>query len=259
MKTGVNALLSAYDAAVARVDKARAAVTAPALSPDVLRMLTAGGAVASALVGNDHRPVPIKPPPGMPVLSGEKSAAVSFAALAELMGRIERVSLAWSSLYRIEVREASSVGMSGQAGPLLGLLAQSVSFGSRTIVGEATPLGGGYRDSPTGGQGTQIRVTTLDDSAGTLQRWFEAKADQVIHPDGTVGLPKDYLLAITVARLRRIDGQHGEFEAPHQRSFLVRAGACEEEHASSAAAELKVVTLTFEPWDTFAPAGIVRG
>lgn len=76
---------------------------------------------------------------------------------------------------------AASTGVPG----LFDLLAMDVSYGPSTITGDKAPIGSAVMDKVTGTEATEIQITTIDDEAGTLKRWFSAKCGQVVNRDGT--------------------------------------------------------------------------
>lgn len=77
------------------------------------------------------------------------------------------------------------------------LLALDVSYGA-ALQSDNVQIGSGFMDRPTGSVPTEMSITTMDDEAGTLKRWFNGKLDQVARPDGTFGLPWEYLVTIEV-------------------------------------------------------------
>jgi hypothetical protein len=252
-------VLSAYEQAISRVDKARAALSAPFIGADVVRAMGAAGAVANALL-NRGGGLPPKPVPGLAALTNKGVIRqVHYGRIERLTQQVRALSLSWANLWSVEITEARSGkgALSTQAGERLELLAESVSFGSRTLSGETIPVGSAAIDRRGVAQGTSIRITTRDDADGTLQQWFEGKCDQVAHPDGTFGYPKDYLLLIRVTRLKRDPkALDGELLNGFSREFLVSAASCEEEYARSEN-QLQTVNLTFEPSNTFDPVNLV--
>ena len=88
--------------------------------------------------------------------------------------------------------------------PLLGLesrfnlFATEVEYAPFIITGDKRRIGGAVVDSVLGHEPTELRLTTVDDKAGTLKRWFSAHHAAVSHRDGTVGLPIEYAIRIKV-------------------------------------------------------------
>lgn len=273
-------VLSAYEQALGRVDKARAALTVPLIGTETIRAMSAAGAVANAIRNMGARvppkPVPhmdrllvppspiqespAKPVPGLVALTNEKAFPVTHYSRIELLcQQVQALSLSWANLWSVDITEARAGGSPGdsRAAERLELLAENVSFGTRTLTGETVPVGSAAIDRRGVAQGTGVRITTRDDADGTLQQWFEAKCDQVAKADGTFGYPKDYLLLIRVTRLKRNPANPGgELLRGLQREFLVLAASCEEEYSRSEA-QLQTVSLSFEPWNTFGPTNLV--
>lgn len=81
---------------------------------------------------------------------------------------------------------------------LFNLFALDVSYSPNTLTGEKVPLGSAVMDKLTGTEHSEMSITTMDDSRGSLKRWFEAKTSQAAHADGTFGVPAEYWLDIEV-------------------------------------------------------------
>ncbi|MGW8422780.1 hypothetical protein [Comamonas sp. HJ-2] len=77
------------------------------------------------------------------------------------------------------------------------LLAMDVNY-SVSLQGDHQQIGSGFIDKPTGISPAELSITTMDDQAGTIKRWFDGKQAQVAHIDGTMGLPAEYLVTIEV-------------------------------------------------------------
>lgn len=101
---------------------------------------------------------------------------------------------------------AGRIGLPGGAGsPSIGaiattsfdLLALDVSYGS-ALQSDHAQVGSSFIDRPLGRVPTELSITTMDDEAGSLKRWFHAKLEQVSHSDGTFGLPTEYLVNIEI-------------------------------------------------------------
>lgn len=77
------------------------------------------------------------------------------------------------------------------------LLAMDVSYGA-SISGDHIQVGSSFIDRPTGRDPSEVQITTMDDEAGSIKRWFDGKLDQIARKDGTMGLPAEYLVTIEV-------------------------------------------------------------
>jgi hypothetical protein len=80
----------------------------------------------------------------------------------------------------------------------LNFLALDVSYSTNGVQGDKAAIGSAVMDRIHGGDHTELSITTLDDSAGTIKRWFQGKQRQAIAVDGTFGLPVDYCVTIEV-------------------------------------------------------------
>jgi hypothetical protein len=79
---------------------------------------------------------------------------------------------------------------------LFNLFAVDVSYAPSTLTGEKVPLGSQSLDRLTGSEAVDLSITTMDDSRGSLKRWFDGKVAQAAHSDGTFGLPSEYWVDI---------------------------------------------------------------
>jgi hypothetical protein len=112
----------------------------------------------------------------------------------ELYQQFSGQEFAKENLFLLEV----SSPLQGDFSTIFNLFARSVSYQPFTITGDRKPVGGLHLDTVTGGEPVDLRITTLDDKKGTLQRWFNALAALVTHEDGTFGVPADYATTIKV-------------------------------------------------------------
>lgn len=81
---------------------------------------------------------------------------------------------------------------------LFNLFALDVSYSASSLVGEKIPLGSAMLDRLSGKEAIELNITTMDDSRGSLKRWFAAKAGQAAHLDGTFGLPSEYWIDVEI-------------------------------------------------------------
>ena len=92
---------------------------------------------------------------------------------------------------------AGSPGIGAVATASFDMLALDVSYGP-ALQADHQQIGSSFMDRPLGRMPTELSITTMDDEAGTLKQWFKAKLDQIAHPDGTFGLPVEYLVNIEI-------------------------------------------------------------
>lgn len=111
--------------------------------------------------------------------------------------------------------------ISGIAAASFDMLAMDVSYGT-SLISDHVQLGSSFIDRPTGRNPTELQITTMDDEAGTLKRWFEGKVEQVAHTDGTMGLPAEYLVTMEIVHAVPSD-QVGGWEAAYSKTVRLRA------------------------------------
>lgn len=84
-------------------------------------------------------------------------------------------------------------------------LAIDVSY-SDTMTGDSQKVGAFMLDQFTGKERKEIRVTFYDRHDGILTRYIDGKIKQMVHDDGTVGLPSQYIVGLIVQRFDQEDG-----------------------------------------------------
>lgn len=155
---------------------------------------------------------------------------------------------AWKNLFFVSIEELSpSQEAPGGPGPI-NLLAVDVGFSPCTMPGDMVPIGGANLDSLTQTERVELRLSTLDDARGSLKRWFVAKADQVAHVEGTMGVPAEYLVAITVTHMAPDNAGDNDQRLRHK--WLMRPSNIEIE-LSRRAPELEELQMSFVQFDTF--------
>ena len=109
-------------------------------------------------------------------------------------------------------------------------------------------IGSGSMDPLASSERTELRITTLDDSRGSIKRWFAGKAKQAVREDGTSGVPADYLVVIEVTHMATapVDAKDGR----RKQRWLMRPASIQIE-LSRRAAELEELQMSFVQFDTF--------
>ncbi len=103
--------------------------------------------------------------------------------------------LAKKNLWLLEVTSALNNG--GMNMPdRFNLFATEVEYSPFIIAGDKRRVGGAVADAVQGAEPIELRMTTLDDQAGSLKMWFEHHAAAVAARDGTVGVPANYAIRI---------------------------------------------------------------
>jgi hypothetical protein len=128
------------------------------------------------------------------------------------------------------------------------LLAMDVSYGP-SLISDHVQVGSGFIDRPTGRNPTELSITTMDDEAGSLKRWFNGKMDQVALPDGTFGLPADYLVTIEIVHAIPSAEVPG-YELAYSKTMRMRAQTLQVDlsRREQAVAELSMTWTQFDNW-----------
>lgn len=137
----------------------------------------------------------------------------------ELQQRIREMGPARRNLFYVQITDGNvprtSYENQATATDALKLLALDVSYNGRTVAAEKVSIGSGLLDRPTGSESVELSITTMDDEAGSLKRWFEGKLAQVVRPDCTFGVPSDYQVDIEIV--------HGIASSEISPKFVARA------------------------------------
>lgn len=174
-----------------------------------------------------------------PLLGG-----LTAAKARELMEAHAAIDLGKKNLWRIRVRN-----LQGGEPIDINMLALDVSFPGFTVTGDSVAVGSGAFDNPTGTQPIEMRVTTLDDASGSVKRWMEERYRAMMHPDGTQGLPIEYVFHVEVVHAYidlSVDGAANAYTS----SFIMRPGAMDHDLSRREDAMMEV-QLSFVQWDTF--------
>lgn len=152
---------------------------------------------------------------------------------------------------------AAALGVNGLGGNSIAgvatssfdMLAMDVSYGT-SLISDHVQLGGTFIDRPTGRNPTELQITTMDDEAGTLKRWFEAKIEQVAHTDGTFGLPIDYLVKMEIVHAVPSEEVEGWETAAYRKTVLLRPESMQVDlsRREQALMEHQLVLRQFDPY-----------
>lgn len=78
------------------------------------------------------------------------------------------------------------------------LFCTSLDYAPFTISGEKHKIGAAHVDTVNSGDPVELRMTTYDSEDGFIKRWFEEHCNAMVSKDGTVGVPNDYAVKITI-------------------------------------------------------------
>ena len=102
--------------------------------------------------------------------------------------------LAKKNLWLIEVSSA----LRSDASLPFNLFATELEYAPFIVEGDKKRIGGAVVDVVQGAGPVELRLTTMDDSSGTIKKWFAAHHGAVAARDGTVGTPAQYAIKIRV-------------------------------------------------------------
>lgn len=122
-----------------------------------------------------------------------------------------------------------------------------VEYSPWTITGDKRRIGAATADSVGGFEAVEMRITTLDDTVGSIKSWFDYKASLVVNSDGTVGVPRDYLVKVRVLHAFITDGSN---QNGYEDEYLMRAVG-ETVSLSRREDNMQEIQMTFTQFDTF--------
>lgn len=179
-----------------------------------------------------------------PLLGG-----ITLNEAAMIASTVQSTSYARKNLFFIEIKDSNPPAGFEDISYMFNLFAIDVSFGPNTVLGETKNIGMGVMDVVTGTDRIEMRITTYDDSRGTIKSWFEAKFQQVSHPDGTGGVPYDYLIQFDITQSATED-IGAALLGSYRNTFIMRPVSREVELSRSEDG-LEQIQMTFCQFDTF--------
>lgn len=184
--------------------------------------------------------------------------------VAEIQSLVRQAGPVRKNLFCIRIADPNPPAMemtgtaagAGVAG-LFDLLAMDVSYSPITLTGDKVPVGSAVMDKVTGIDPVEVQVTTIDDEAGTLKRWFEAKCGQVVNRDGTFNPQGKFAFEMEI--VHGIPHDHGISPAlplenvakAYSNRFRVRPVSiqCEMSRRDQALQELQMTFTQVDTWN----------
>lgn len=173
------------------------------------------------------------------------AGGITPAMAKQMHDQLANSDLARKNLFLIEV--SSVIGASFYT-DTFNLFATEVEYAPTTITGEKRKVGAASIDVVQSSEPVEMRITTMDDRAGTLRMWFDEHAAATASPDGTVGVPADYSITIKVLPAFLSDEDAGY---PYKGAF--RVANIEVSHSRRESA-IQEIQMTFVQLDTFMKA-----
>lgn len=182
---------------------------------------------------------------------------VTLARVRQMHEMIRDARLTRKNLWFVRVTDPNPprVGYAfqqGGIGGVLDLLALEVSYSPFTLTSEKKNIGSAVLDGLNGSESVELTLTTMDDEAGTVKRWFEGKCLQAARPDGTFGVPADYCVNIEVVHAVSVDDAPVRAD-PYKSMMTMRPQALQIDLSRREQA-FQELTLSFSEFDTFISA-----
>ncbi|WP_186083665.1 hypothetical protein [Burkholderia gladioli] len=176
---------------------------------------------------------------------------VTVADARAICEEVQATQYAKRNLYFIEIVDfyPDLGGSLGLESSLFNLFATHVSIGPMGVVGDAINIGSAVVDSLHAGERLEIRLTTLDDAAGSIKKWWQTRQRLTAKPDGTFGVPADYLLQVRILHAAINDDVMTRYGG-YEQVYVMRCGTMETDLSRSEDA-LQEIQLSFVQFDTF--------
>lgn len=174
---------------------------------------------------------------------------ITLDEAARIASEVQATQYARKNLWFLELKDSNPPAGFDDISHAFNLFATDVAFGPNTIAGETKSIGMAVMDVVTGTERTEMRITTYDDTSGTIKGWFDAKCGQIAHSDGTAGVPYDYLIQFDVTQSATDDIGAALFGG-YKSTFIMRP-ATREVELSRGENGLEQIQLTFVQFDNF--------
>lgn len=165
---------------------------------------------------------------------------------------IERLLAAYSGVkwasqcdYVVQVWQRRSGGL---IAPLFSALVMSANYPVGSISGSTINVGGLQVATVEGRDNAEISIDSYDYANGDIKRWFEGKVNEVVKPNGLMGLPANYAIMIRIIHGIRQDKQN------YSRLFMCRPASMNAS-LSTEGTDLERLSMTFAQLDPFMSNG----
>jgi len=154
------------------------------------------------------------------------------------------------NLFHVTVESPLAISSANIKTNLFNIFCIGVDYSPITLTGEKRNIGTAVADILKTTEAIELRLTTLDDTAGTLKSWFANLSALAAPSDGTVNVPADFATRFTI-RHAFIDGERG-----YPDKALFRPGSLEIS-LSRADQGMQELTMSFVQIDTFMPETVL--
>ena len=170
---------------------------------------------------------------------------ISPAEARGIYDQIQSTKLGRKNLFLVQV----SSPLFGDISSVFNLFATELDYSPYPVSGEKIKIGAAHIDSVNSSDPTELRITTMDDIYGTLKQWFAGQATRCAAQDGTVGVPADYAIIITVLHsfITEDSGSAGYQNIGYYRAANIDTSLSRRDNG------LEELQMTFAQLDTFMP------
>lgn len=171
----------------------------------------------------------------------------AFAALQLAKKNLFLVEVSDYKPQQVEIFTSGPLAIYTPGRRAFNLFVTDIDYAPATISGDKNRIGSSSMDSVGGFEPIEMRIAAIDDVLGTIKLWMQYKCSQVTNADGTVGLPKDYLVKIRVLHAFITDdsNKNGYEDTFIMRPVSVSSSLSRREDA------VQEVQLAFTQFDTF--------
>lgn len=164
----------------------------------------------------------------------------------------QSVAQAWArvNLFHVTVESPLALQSANITTNLFNVYCIGVDYAPITLNSEKRVIGTTVADILTSREAIELRLTTLDDTAGTLKSWFTNLARLAAPSDGTVNPPATFATRFTI-RHAFIDGERGFID-----KALFRPNSMEL-NLTRTGSGMQELTLSFVQLDTFMPETVL--
>ena len=112
----------------------------------------------------------------------------------QIYEQMQAIPRSHKNLWLLQVKS----NLMGDITDTINMFASEVEYAPFTVEGDKLKIASAVMDRVEGCTATEMQITCTDDAMGTVKQWFQAHAAACVHQDGTVGVPADYAILISI-------------------------------------------------------------
>lgn len=173
------------------------------------------------------------------------TANLSIKEAEKLLAEQQFTKFAHKNLFLVEVSSA----LKGDFSKTFNAFCTAFDYNPTSLTGDKQKVGSAFFDLLNAREAIELNVTMLDDSKGTIRRWWDDHVKAAAPSDGSVGLPGRYAIKFKIlhAFITRKSNKGG-----FEEKFLFRPSTLQESLIRGEDG-LKELPMTFTQLDTFMP------